>query len=126
MKKIGWHILAFSALYLLMHFFQNNALGPELLRYYLKDILLVPMLLFSIIVVAKLFKLKINVGNKEIIAAFLYCVLAFEIIIPLTSENRSFDWFDILAYGLGAIWYLSFYKQPAQGIVLQRVNNEKE
>ncbi len=126
MKRIGWHILACSALYLLMHFLQSNALGPELLRYYFKDILLVPMLLFSIRIVASLFQLQVQVGNKEIFIAFLYCALAFEVIVPRISENRSFDWFDILAYGLGAIAYLGFYKKTEKSGVLQSLNNKKE
>lgn len=126
MKHLGWHILAFSFIYLTLHFLQSHALGPEFVRFYAKDILLVPMLLFSVGIVSNSFSLQIELGNKEVCIAFLYCVLAFEIIIPTLSDFKSFDWLDIIAYALGAVVYLAFYKQSAEGIALQNLQNQKE
>jgi hypothetical protein len=118
MNKIGWHILACSGIYLLLHLLQNYALGPEFVRFYFKDILLIPMLMFSIGIVSKLFGLRIQLGNKEVLFAFFYCVLAFEIIMPKIRDNHTLDWFDIIAYGAGAILFLVFYKQRTRGIMV--------
>jgi hypothetical protein len=126
MNRIGWHILICSAIYLLLHLFQNYAFGPEFVRFYFKDILLIPMLMFSIAVVSALFGFRIELGNKEILSAFLYCVLVFEVILPISRENLSADWFDVIAYGMGAILFLAFYKQGARGIIASDLRNEKE
>jgi len=118
MNKIGWHILACSGIYLLLHLLQNYALGPEFVRFYFKDILLIPMLMFSIGIVSKLFGLSIQLCNKQVLFAFFYCVLAFEIIMPKIRDSLTLDWFDIIAYGAGAVLFLVFYKQRTRGIMV--------
>ena len=124
MKKIGWHLLLFSAIYLAVHFMQNNALGPEILRYYLKDILLVPMLLFSVAVLSGIFHLKIAIDTKEVIIAFVYCVIAFEILIPQLSVNKKGDLLDVIFYALGALGYLAFYKHSILKYQFQSLTNK--
>jgi len=126
MKRAGWHILFFTGIYFILHFCQNYALGPELVRYHFKDILLIPMLLFSIGVVSNLFNLSLPLGNKEVIIAFIYCVLAFELALPAISKHQSLDWKDIVAYALGSAIYLLFYKQTTKGILFGNSMNKKE
>jgi len=126
MKRFGWHILFFTAFYFVLHFLQHYALGPEFVRYHFKDFLLVPMLMFSIGIVSELFGLKISLGNKEVLIAFLYCVLAFELIIPGVSENQKLDWLDIGAYAFGAVLYSLVYKQTSANKHFKNAQYQKE
>jgi len=126
MKQFGWHILFFTTSYLVLHLFQNYAFGPEFVRYHLKDILLIPMLMFSIGIVSDLFSLKISLGNKEVFIAFIYCVLAFEMIIPGVFKAEKLDWVDIMAYAMGSVLYLLVYKHSTIGNLKQSIQNKKE
>lgn len=111
-KEQGRWILALALIYLALHFIQHHQIGPEVLRFYGKDLILVPMLLGGIAMAGQFFNKAIPMGTKEVIIAVVYCGLVFELVIPQVVENAHFDFIDLICYSIGAaIWHFKFIEK---------------
>lgn len=96
-------VLPLTACYFTLHYLQYTGAGPAVVRFYGKDVLLVPLLTFATAIAAELFGRPQKIGTKEIALTFAAVSVFFEGILPLLSDEVSGDPFDIAAYAAGAI-----------------------
>lgn len=81
-----------------IHFFDN----------YLDDVLLIPIILgFALIIQRKVILKNENFefNKSTIFICWLYFSIAFELIIPKFTSNFTSDWYDLLAYAVGALYF---------------------
>jgi len=104
-KDKGFTALLLCSLYLVLHWLQVHALGPEWIRFHGKDLLLVPMLLLATEITGKLIGKPVHLGLREVLLCLLYVGVAFELLLPKWGLAAPGDWRDVLAYSLGAWAY---------------------
>lgn len=108
-KNSGGWILSFAAAYLALHYMQHHHTGPEVIRFYGKDLILVPMLLGATAMASNFLNKPIALGTKEAIIAVVYCGFVFELVMPRLVENVHFDFIDLICYSIGAaFWHFKF------------------
>ena len=94
--------------YLSFRLMNSLLIGPELIRFYGSDFLFIPILMTSIKIIRSLFQFSFDVNTKEVVIAVVYASVVFEWLLPKQGTNFVSDLYDILAYCLGAIFYLTF------------------
>lgn len=108
-KSYLFFVLAF--LYFVLHFFQHHNIGPWYIRFYAKDILLVPFLMLGIKTTTQVLGISVRVGVKELVATTLTCIFAFELIFPRLGMAFAPDFIDIICYIIGAVLYFILFLQ---------------
>jgi hypothetical protein len=100
--------LAGMSLYFVLHFFQESAMGPEWMRFYLKDLLFIPILLTAVKVTFLYFNVHFTPRTKEVVVAVIYSLVVFEWMVPkIRGIEFVPDVVDMLAYGLGGLlWFI--------------------
>ena len=80
---------------------------------YFADILCLPLLLSFSLLLLRYLKKENNLwlNLRQIIFALIYTSILFEFIIPIYSSRYTSDFFDILAYSLGAFFFYIFQKK---------------
>lgn len=98
------------AIYFIILLLQEFEIGFSWLRFHLKDLLFIPLVLTSIRITGALFRLPLPLGKKEVIIAVLYAIVVFEVLLPHSKGTESaIDVLDVLAYALGGLlWSLIF------------------
>jgi hypothetical protein len=111
-KSGTYSFIFLLSIYLLLHAAQVWGLGPEWIRFYGKDIILVPLLLLGVTRVQSIVNRKVDIRYKEIIILVIYVSIVFEVIIPLIRTNITSDIWDVVMYIAGAALYqvLAGYK----------------
>lgn len=104
-KKEAQTLFILAAIYLVLHYLQRHGLGPEFLRYYGKDLILVPILILGISSSITLLGKPAIIDLKELIITIVVCIIAFEFIFPAFGMAFERDWADILSYLAGGIFY---------------------
>lgn len=86
---------------------RNGFVAPQLVQGYLSDLLAVPLMLGVILIILRWYTNDpmFIISNLKILFAFIYISVAFEWFLPLYKSNFHADWWDAVAYGLGAIVY---------------------
>ncbi len=94
--------------YFTLHRMQYYAIGPELLRFYGKDVLLVPILAAGIAISSALAGMLIKITLPKLLLTGLYVAVVFEFILPYLGDQYHTDWYDLAAYALGVLvaWFL--------------------
>ena len=105
-KRETYAILLLSALYLMLHYLQNHGIGPEWIRFYGKDLILVPLLILGISSATALFQMPVRIRFNELVLTTLVCIITFEFMFPRFGMAFERDMVDILCYIAGA---LNFY-----------------
>lgn len=119
--------LAAVSLYFFTLILQAGEHGFEWMRFYLKDLIFVPIMLTAIKISAELFFRPISVGTKEVIIAVVYAVFVFEWLLPLRQGMEfALDWIDILSYSLGGMVYLMFFKSGITDELEKELNGENQ
>ncbi len=101
-------LLLLLCTYLFLHFGQHYNIGPTWLRYYGKDLILVPILLLGTKVIGNEINRPFSPTTTHIVVLVAYVSLVFEGIIPHIKEVGSPDLKDIFMYVIGGITYLIF------------------
>lgn len=118
-RKADISLFFLSGFYLLLHLLQSYGIGPELIRFYGKDIILIPFLILGINAANEILKLKLKISPKELIITTVYCIVAFEFVFPNYGMAFEADSVDILCYIFGAILsYFVFFKS-AKGMYVE-------
>jgi len=105
-KNKGHWVFLLSAIYLVLHYMQHHEIGPSIIRYYAKDLILVPLLLGCVSMTSQFFNKHIQIGTKEVAIAVVYCGIVFELVLPRFAENVHFDFIDLVCYCIGgAAWH---------------------
>ncbi len=127
LKRIpeGGLVLLLVLLYFTSHYLQSHALGPEYLRFYAKDILLVPMLIYAIYITALLLGKELQIGSRHIWITFVAVSLIFEGILPVAGSQYSSDLWDVLAYFAGAMICQAIVRAQGLQIALQGKSGSK-
>lgn len=101
-------VVVIVAAYFALHLMQHYALGPELLRFYGKDVLLVPVLASGVAISTGLAGMNIKITFPKLLLTGIYVAVVFEFILPHFGEQYHTDWYDLPAYALGVIiaWLL--------------------
>ena len=108
MKKQTIFMIVLTCIYAIHLYYKFNHL-PEYqwISAYLADLLCLPVLLFllknSIQIYHKNKTFEIN--DTQIVFLFVYVSLVFEILLPYFSSRYTSDFYDVLAYGFGAVIY---------------------
>jgi len=114
MNKIEAHtIFVFTAFYLVLHYLQNHGLGPEIIRFYGKDLILVPLLILGINSAATFFHVPTKIRFKEVVLTIIVCIIAFEFLFPRFGMAFERDPVDILCYTLGGVFYYFLFLRKA-------------
>lgn len=92
-------------------FFQLNF--PQFFKNYLADFLCLPIVLtFTLFLIRKLKKQEtIQLSILKIGVAFAYVSIFFEGFLPFISSNYTADYWDVLAYFLGATYFYIIQKK---------------
>src|SRR5690554_5690772 len=104
-KKKSYTFFILVTVYFIIHYIQFHGFGPEVVRFYAKDIILVPFLMLGINATTTTLGKQIRIGLKELILTVLICTLAFELIFPRFGMAFAFDLSDIICYVIGASLY---------------------
>ncbi|MCA1762090.1 MAG: hypothetical protein ABR574_02765 [Cryomorphaceae bacterium] len=108
-RQKGVFLLAMSAIYFVLHFMQHRELGNEIIRFYGKDFILVPILLSGVGLASRFLNKPILIGTKEVILAVVYCSVVFEGILPVFRSNLTADYVDVICYAAGGLmWHMAF------------------
>lgn len=91
---------------------------------------LIGAFLFSFLPFGKLFNIKYLTGKKRIYLSSLivFILLTSEEFYPIFTSSKTFDYFDILASGIGAILAIIYseYKQIRLILSIKRKNQQNE
>lgn len=98
-------------LYLIAHHAQSFGWGPETFRFYMKDVLIVPLVISAVGIVMGIFTKDFKPGKKETIIAVVYITLVFEIILPLFGTKFAFDPADVVCYAAGGLLYYIWLRE---------------
>lgn len=109
-----WRLTIVSFLFLIDKALQFFRVSPTWFNNYADDFLFIPISLGYALVVQQSFVSKHFVFNlRQIIAAWVVFSVLFEGIYPQYSLQFTRDYWDILVYGLGAIFFKLFLNQGA-------------
>jgi hypothetical protein len=100
--------VALLGAFFILHFLQKMGIGPEFIRYYFKDVILVPLLVIAIKMCGELLGRKLAVNKKELLITVVYVSVAFEWILPKLELAYPGDWIDVCCYAIGA-WLYNIY-----------------
>jgi hypothetical protein len=106
-----------AGLYALHLGLEKSGFSVLLLKYYLNDLLCMPLVLTLTLFLQRTFTFRnpSHVFTKyQVGLAVLYYSLGFEVILPLFMSRYTADPLDVLAYALGG-WYFYFYINVTPG-----------
>ncbi|MCC2546351.1 magnesium citrate secondary transporter [Hymenobacter sp. BT175] len=95
------------------HFWQLPL--PPLLTAYLSDALALPVILTLALVVQRRWVHRnpgFELPDTWILAAWIYLTIWFEVLLPRFSAAAVADPLDVLAYGLGALYFRQLLNRP--------------
>lgn len=102
-------ILTFSLI--VLKFLENFIVFTPLYRAYCYDVLAVPIIAFIALKIQQYLTYK-NTKYRfkaiHIIFITLYVSLVFEFILPYFNNKYTQDYYDVVAYGVGALFFLAF------------------
>jgi len=102
---------------------QAYGIGSQAIRFYGKDIILIPFLILGINAANEILKLNLRISHKELIITTVYCIVAFEYVFPYYGMAFEADAMDILCYIVGAnLSYFAFFKSESK--ILKGINVE--
>ncbi len=110
-------VLTMVGVYLGLHFMQHHGLGPEVLRFYGKDFLAVPLLLEAVGITAQLLGKPVALKYGQVLLAAIYMSLVFEWLLPRYADQYFGDWLDVVAYAAGATLYCIYLRKYKPGIL---------
>lgn len=96
-------VVLLVAAYFALHLMQHYALGPELMRFYGKDVLLVPMLAAGIAISTSLAGFSTCITLRNLLLTGVYAAMVFEVILPAIGNQYQTDRYDLAAYALGVL-----------------------
>lgn len=106
MNSIKGHTLfILAAIYLVLHYMQAHGIGPELIRFYGKDLIFIPILILGISSTMTVFKMNSKIRIKELILTILVCIVSFEFVFPTFGMAFERDLADISCYIIGGLFY---------------------
>ncbi|OYU96092.1 MAG: hypothetical protein CFE21_06690 [Bacteroidetes bacterium B1(2017)] len=116
--KIGRFIFIIS-LFILDKWIQNTYAPNAFISNYLDDILFLPIFLgITLLAQQKLIQKEFTYSPFVIIVIWAIVAFVFELIIPVLSNKFTSDFFDVIAYGVGAIIFGLFLNQSAEKVNL--------
>ena len=85
----------------------NGVVFHPLIQGYFSDVFALPIMLSIVLIVLRWYANDPNykLSGYKIIFALVYISIAFEWIIPMYKSNFHADWWDVVAYGAGALIY---------------------
>lgn len=113
-RKKSYTFLVLAGVYFVLHYLQHYGLGSEILRFYAKDIILVPFLILGINATMLSLGIETRIGFKELILTILTCTLAFEVVFPSFGMAFAPDIVDVICYIFGGgLYYILFLRKNA-------------
>lgn len=84
---------------------RSGFVAHPIIQGYLSDFLAIPLMLGVILIILRWYSNdpRFQISSLRILFAFVYISVAFEWILPKYKANFHADWWDVLAYGLGAL-----------------------
>ena len=113
-KKKAYTLLTLAAIYLVLHFIQNHGLGPEILRFHGKDLILIPILILGISSTTILFEIPVTIRINELILTIVVSIISFEFIFPRFGMAFERDSADILCYISGGLFYYIVFMRTSE------------
>lgn len=110
-KTVRTTALPLTAGYFVLHYLQFSGAGPEWLRFYGKDILLVPILITATSLTGEMLGKPQRIGWREVLLTWIVVSVFFELFLPAFREDIKGDPLDIAAYAFGAAVFLFFLRQ---------------
>lgn len=110
-KTVKTTALPLTAVYFALHYLQFSGAGPEWLRFYGKDMLLVPMLVTAVSLTGEMLGKPQRIGWREVVLTWIAVSVFFELFLPAFRDNIKGDPLDMVAYGLGAAVFLIFLRK---------------
>ena len=105
-----WSLLIFYVFGLLMTYAAISF--PKIIRNYYADLVALPIMLSIILTILRHLKSEKNLvlSKYKVFVAFIYLSVVFEFILPYFSLRYTRDYYDVVAYAIGAsIFY--FYQK---------------
>jgi hypothetical protein len=110
MRAVYWFVL-FSVIGISIYLAERNGFSlPELVRFYLNDLLIVPL---TALITRWLMRVLFHVGNfilsvGQVVFIVLFYSLLFELILPLYIQRYTGDFLDVVMYAAGGAFYWKF------------------
>ena len=85
---------------------------PLIVRNYYADTVALPIMLSLILMIFRHFKQQpfLVLSGYKVAVGFIYLSVFFEFFLPYFSTKYTKDYFDIIAYGIGAISFYAYQK----------------
>lgn len=85
---------------------------PKIIRNYYADLVALPIMLSIVLTVLRHFKndKTLVLDKYKVLVAFIYLSVVFEFILPNLSSKYTSDYYDVIAYAIGAIIFYSYQK----------------
>jgi hypothetical protein len=113
MNKFAYWLVVLA--FIFDKFIQSTNYSPKWVNSYLDDFLLIPIFLGSALIVQQTIVFgQFSFKNSQIFATWLVFSILFEFIFPKLTSAYVADFWDILAYGLGVIYFAVFLNYPAK------------
>ena len=96
---------------------------PRWFSNYFADVLCLPILLSYTLLLLRYLKKNqfLYLNYQQILFTFFYTSILFEFILPKFSKRYTSDFFDVLAYAMGAVFFY-FFQQKICPIEIEKTN----
>ena len=115
----NWGFLLAAGLFGVHYGLEKAGLSYPLLRYYLNDLLCMPLVLGLTLFLQRNFILRDpnHVFTKyQVGIAVVYYAVGFEGVLPLFMSRYTADGLDVVMYGLGGLFFHRFINVPAASV----------
>ncbi len=108
MKKVSYWFLGLLVSYLIFHVLQSRGLGPTWLRWYAKDLIVVPVVFLGAFLAMNEFNKSRHFRRRDVLALVIYTSLLFEWFLPKVGSKYHSDGMDVLMYIIGGLISVCF------------------
>lgn len=97
---------------------------PRFIRFYVNDLLIVPIAAStSLYLMRWIFKVKnLVLSVAEIVFVVVFFSGLFELVLPYFHTRYTGDWYDVMMYVLGGLFYWKYMNVPARPSAINKYN----
>tara|TARA_Y100000589_G_C26964539_1_gene552057 strand:- start:416 stop:808 length:393 start_codon:yes stop_codon:yes gene_type:complete len=112
LKLWTYHILHFIliALYGISLYVKFLVPNQSFLNHYLADLICMPIIFYLVGEIFRILKINSILSLPKIIFGVVYFSFIFEFLLPQFSNRYTRDWYDVLMYCIGGLFYYVVFK----------------
>jgi hypothetical protein len=115
LRSFKWIVLILISVFVLNQVIELNGITIPILHEYLDDLLCLPIVLSAVLFIHRRFRLKCShyvLPVSHVLLSVLLIASVFEVVLPNVSTRYTGDFIDVLAYMVGAFFFLKHINVP--------------